>query len=209
MTPSEEPNNQAARILEQVAELLSEERLGQMIDGPIDQAVGEFQCGDGDGSNHFLHHIIASFIQRLYGRMPGFGRRLSIPAAHDEAIALLSHLYQGTRVGGYDGAIADAVDPSGTGIHLVLHNLTEALGAHHRYIYNRWVVARHIECADWPTRCEMAAILLARCRQSLPPHLQSLPAEWFATSVFDLLALDLTTSRQVLQPTTGAPVQVP
>jgi len=46
----------------------------------------------------------------------------------------------------------------------------------------------------------MAEILLERCREWLPPGMQSCPPEQFADSVCDLLLMDLSTNGQLNLP---------
>jgi hypothetical protein len=185
------------RMIEEATVLLGEDHLARLVDGPLDQAARQFRCEDGDGSIRFLHEAVESYVRHLHEAL---GRPLPTSAVRDEAIALLTRLYQGAQKNGYDGAVADAIDPAGTGVSLVLHNLMEALRSHLRYTYTRWVRARYIESADWPTRCEMARIILGRCRKWLPPRLQRFPAEWFVANVYDLLTLDLATNEQLLSP---------
>ena len=197
MTPSEVSRLRAMRMIEEATELLGEDHLARLVDGPLDQAAQAFQCGDGDGSLRFLHEAVESYVRHLYEAL---GWPLPTLAVRDEAIAMLARLYQGAQRSGYDGAVADAIDPAGTGVPLVLHNLMEALRAHLRYTYTRWVRARYIESSDWPTRCEMARIILGRCRKWLPTRLQRFPAEWFAANVYELLTLDLATNEQLLSP---------
>ena len=63
--------------------------------------------------------------------------------------------------------------------------------------YSRWLRVRYIDSVDWPTKCAMAAVLLARCQEFLPPELRQCPPEQVAEEVYDLLELHAATSNRL------------
>lgn len=198
MTRSEDVQCRAARLLEQLIALLGEEQIARLIDEPVDRALLSFECGGGVGySADLFHKVVADFVRHVYATaLPG-RPRLSLSRAQDEAIALLERTYEGTCANGYYAAVLDAADSSQQGLSMVLARLAESIKAHRRQMYLRWVGVRHIDPADWPTKCAMAAILIGRGRSWMPPRLHRCPPEQLADNVLDLLCIDLTTNGQL------------
>ena len=198
MTSSEETRERAAAIISQMAALLDEGRMVREIDEPIDEAVRTFGSRGGLAHSHQEFHKAArDFTQFILEAALSCPRRVSLSQAHAEAVAWLEEGYQGTYTNGFDGALVDATDPSQAGIPLVLMRLAAWLKHRQRRMHVRWVAVRHIDPADWRTRCAMAEVLLERCREWLPPWMQSCPPEQFADNVCDLLLMDLSTNRQL------------
>ena len=192
MIPSEEVGRRAQQIVDRLTQLLDESRLCQRIDEPIDQAMAQWKHPeDLEYSHRQFHETIARCLQYVLERAEPGGRRPSLEEAHDEAVALLEHGYEGTRADGYYGAVVDAAGSSRPGLPWVLAGLADALKAHRRQIYIRWVIASHVDPADWPTRCAVAAILIARCRQWLPPELRPCRPEQLVDDLPELLSLGL------------------
>jgi len=78
--------------------------------------------------------------------------------------------------------------------------LAEWLKQRQRRMHVRWVAVRHIDPADWRTRCAMAETLLERCRQWLPPEMQSCPPEQLADDVCESILSDLSTNGPLRPP---------
>lgn len=201
MTCSDARRDHAEQTLQKVLSLLDEECLAQQIDEPIDRAARGFALTcQSRFSVAAFHQTIGQFLQRLYEKaLPG-QRKLPAGHAEDEALALLEGAYRGTESTGYYGALLDARDPDRGGMESVLFALAEIIKDIHRRQYFRWVLARHIDAADWPTRKAMAAVLLDRCRPWLPPQLQRSPAAQLADYVAQLLAFDMAITRGLSQP---------
>ena len=197
MTCSEATLREADRIISQVYAMLDEAYLRREIDEPVDQALDEFQTDSGSAFSHEdLHTAIAGFVRALAER-PTLGMGNSHQhRARDEAVALLEMVYQGTHGDGYDAARFDATDPTQPGLPLVLARIAEGLKARHRRQYTRWVAARYVESACWATRCAMAAVLMDRCREWLPPEVVECTPPQLADHVFRLLLVHLDTDEQ-------------
>jgi len=187
----------ATEILETVRALLGEERMEGLFDDPIDRAFEAFGCPDDLEYSHAVFlKTVADFVRYMYEHgLPG-RRRLSGSQARDEAVALLLQVYQIPDDDGYAAAV-DAAAPHHAGVPTVLATLAEALKLRERQAYERWVVVRYIDAADWDTRCAMAAALLERLRDYLPPELLRCPPEQLANGVFKLLVVDLGPDRQL------------
>jgi hypothetical protein len=189
-----------------MAALLDEDRMRQEIDQPIDDALEEFvQGGELAYSHRAFHRAIGSFMHAILEKALPCPRVVPISQAHDEAVAVLEEGYLGTHANGFYGAVMDAADPSQAGIPLVLARLAESTKRRQRRTYVRCVAARHVDPGDWRTRCAMAELLLERCREWLPPEMQSCPPEQFADDVCDLLLIDLGTNAQVQRVAAPAP----
>ena len=183
MTSSEEIRERAATMISQMAALLDEGRMVREIDEPIDDAVKKLGSdGEASHSCEEFHKAVCAFTQRILETALSCPRRVSPSQAHDEAVAWLEEGYQGTYDNGFDGALVDATDPAQGGIPLVLVRMAEWIKRRQRRMYLRCVAARHIDPADWRTRCAMAEILLERCREWLPPWMQSYLPEQLADS---------------------------
>jgi hypothetical protein len=139
---------------------------------------------------------VADFVRHVYEHgLPG-RRRLSESQAHDEAVALVQQAYQAPDCDGYDAGV-DAANPCHAGLPAVLVTLAEALKVRERQAYVRWVAVRYIGAAGWDTRCAMAAVLLERLVDYLPPELLGCRPEQLADRVVKLLESDVTTDRQL------------
>jgi hypothetical protein len=198
MTNSEPIKRRAAEILDRVTDLLDEGRIAQHIDERIDKALDEFDCPTDSGYSHpQFTETVARFLTHVHEvALPG-SRKLTASQARDEALALLSHAYDGAFAGGYHGAILDAADASSPGLELVLARMAESIKRQRRQQYSRWLRVRYIDSVDWPTKCAMAAVLLARCQEFLPPELRQCPPEQVAEEVYDLLELHAATSNRL------------
>ena len=194
MTFSDATYNRALEILRQVTALLDEDVIAQHVDEPIDEVLEKFGLVDDWAWSHQgFHRTIAEFVRHLYEKAIPCMRELSLAQAHDESIALLEQGYRQMGGSGYDHAVLDAADPSQSGLRVVLAAIAEGLKEHERETYLRWVLARHIDPADWHTKCAIAAILTERCREWVPPELCRLSPEQLADSIPELLAIDLAT----------------
>ena len=198
MTNSESIKRRAAEILGRVTDLLDERRIAQHIDERIDKALDEFDCPTDSGYSHRqFTETVARFLSHVHEvALPG-SRKLTASQARDEALALLSHTYDGAFASGYLGAILDAADASSPGLVLVLARMAESIKRRRRQQYARWLRVRYIDSVDWPTKCAMAAVLIDRLQESLPPELRQCPPEQLADEVYDLLELHLTTGSRL------------
>jgi len=163
----------AAEIIDRVRELLDPRRLVERIDDPADRAVMDFRVDSDTAYSHArFQNAIAEFVRHVYGNAFPCGRVLSQPQAHDEAVALLEQAYPSASGDGYDDAILDAADPNQAGVDFVLSTMAEAIKERQRSTHVRWVRARYVDSADWPTRCAVAELLLEDWRSWLPPDWQ-------------------------------------
>jgi len=200
MTRSTGTREHAVELVDEMLTQLDEDLLLRTIDEPIDQAAGSFQLdGQGPAGHHRFHRILAQFVRHLYRHGLAGPRFLSLSQAHDEAISLLEHAYQGTHSRGYDAACLEACGGDQDAIDDVLGRLTEALKAARRRIHTRAVFLRCVDLADWPLKCQIASILIQKYQDCLPPFMQGRAASEFADEIPQLLdaAVDMA---QLLRP---------
>ena len=198
MMCSDPAYHHAARIIARLETLLDEEQIARHIDKPIDKAAAEFNgVHDSEYSWDRFQSVTAEFVRHLYEKALPSMRELPLAQARDEAIALLEPAYPGTYADGYYGALLDAADPCQSGLDLVLVRMAELAKTRQREMYVRYVAVRHIGGEDWGTKCAMAAVLIERCREYLPPELQNGPPDQWADHVGELLAIDMATSSQL------------
>ena len=198
--PDGSVRRRASEIIETVMGLLDEGFMARQFDEPIARAAESFEC---HGSVRYSYaeflQTVADFVRHLYEHgLPGH-RRLSDSQARDEAVALLEQAYQGSDANGYEAAVVDAADPSQAGLPAIVATLAEALKERERRAHVRWVVALHIDAADWHTRCAMAAVLVERLAAYLPPEVRGCSPERLADHVSRLLLADVATGRQLQQ----------
>ena len=200
MTSGDPLRSRAIRILENLSEQMDEALMARLIDQPIDEAAEAFPLEKGRAHSHELFHkTVAAFFHWLHEKALRCGCSISPAQAHDEAVTLLEQAYQGTHLSGYDAAVADAADPAGAGISLVLARLAETVKAQERRKYQAWVFARHLGPADWDTKCAIAVILMEGWLDVMPSHLRPYPPEFWADEIPELLRTDSGIPRRLHQ----------
>jgi len=197
MTDGDPLRAQAVAILCRVSALLDEGLIASLLDDPVDEVLEEFlSMGSHVYSHESFHRTLAAFLHRLHDRVLHCGCQVTPAQAHEEAVAILERTYRGADGGGCDAAAADAADPGGPGIPLVLASLAEAVKALERSKYRAWVFGRHVDTADWPTKCAMARLLLGGWQDELPSNLRQFPPEFWADDIPKLLRTESSVPRQ-------------
>ena len=164
----------ARALIGEVLELLSETRLQQAVDEPIDQAVEHFLASvpediDGDEINTLIGGAISAIRQHAI-------RPPSQPTV-SQAIAEGLNLLAVSSPDGIEGCRIDASDPD-IGIDGVISRLGTAVKAQRRKEIRLEVYWRRIESIDWPLQCQVARQLLDLRPKALPLRLRALhPAE--------------------------------
>ena len=191
MTSFDAQHERAVKIVDQVITLLDETLLAQQIDEPIDRALQTFGCelDRPNGPRHF-HEIVGRFVGHVYEQALACPRRLSLDRACDEALALLDEGYQNPHANGYCAARLDAVDPQ-AGMQLVLARLADLIKTRQRQMRIRGALAWHIDWSDWQLKCQIASILLDRCRPFLPPDVRGCEPDRFADDLPELFGTAL------------------
>lgn len=186
---SKAEERRAVRILNRLAASMDAERLGRQIDEPIDGATRSFACSCETGISHrrFLD-ILTAFLQHLYASAFPNGRQPTQAQARDEVMALLE---QASPAGGYHESLLEAAESLDEGMGEVLLRVAELIKSRQRSARLRWIAASHLDCLDWRTKCQIAAILLERCRPYLPGRAAACRLEQMADYIPDLLAIHL------------------
>jgi len=189
MTCSNPATSSAEEILDSLRERLAETTLIELIDEPIDKAVRSFQCPGGcvESQRDFLD-LVASFLRHVYAYAFPTARELTSAQARDEAVSLLE---QGGCPAGYRAALWEAGHPLGPGIQGVLAELTAFLKLRLREAHVRWVFHEHLGGLDWPTKCQIASLIMQRWGDRTPPELNAQSAEQYANFLPLLVQRDL------------------
>jgi len=185
---SSESKRKSQRVLEELFARLSEERLQQEIDGPINKAWQEFslpQAAPADANA--LHDVLVRFVQHMNASAPRLPRRTSAAAALGEAISLLEQHYGQRGSQGYHGALLDAMVAGVTGVEDLLECLAGAMKLMARQAYRQWVYVDAIDPLDWQLKCEVAASYVAWATDCLPPGLLDCKPERLADLIPDLI----------------------
>jgi len=190
---TEAEERRAVRILKRLAASMDATRLARQIDEPIDGATRAFACSCESGISHrrFLD-ILTAFLQHLYASAFPNGRQPTQTEARDEAMALLE---QASPAGGYHESLLAAAESLDDGLGEVLLRVAELIKSRQRSARLRWIAASHLDCLDWRTKCQIAAILLRRCRPYLSGRVAACRPEQMADYIPDLLAIDLAIGR--------------
>jgi len=193
----ENPDN-AKMIIDQILELLDEEHLKRQIDDPIDAVINRLEF---DHTKPFtcklFHKAIAKLVGHIYEQALRIKLNLSRPLG--EAIFLLDRFYQGGTPCGYEAALLDAADTKRCGLEIVLARLVEIIKTREREKYIGAVLAHRLGPADWPTRCEIAAILIDRYRSFLSPELKRCVPEQLADEIPAFISNHLGTEKFLRQ----------
>jgi hypothetical protein len=177
MTPSDQTALRAHEILHTIRAKIDESRIAELIDEPIEAAARQFQCPDAPAKSQTeLLDQAAAFLRHLHVTAFPAGRQLTQTSARAEAVRLLESAFPN----GFRGALLEVTRPDGPGLPGMLAELCTLLINRLRISYLRWVVASQLERTDWPTRCQMASILLAARRDVQPNDLPADSAEQWA-----------------------------
>ena len=172
----------------------------QLIDDPVDTAVGTFSCCvERPNSHRQFHDVLSEFVFHVHQDSTACLHRLTRSQARDEAVALLEQAYEGTHADGYHAALRDANDPSQAGMQVVLSRLAEVIKSHRRRNHRRWVFVHCIDPGDWHTKRDVAAVLLERFRLLLPAESCPSSPEQFVDDIPDLLDTVLSTEQLAQQ----------
>ena len=197
MTNSES-KPEIVRIIEEVFEKISEEYLHIWIDEPIEKAAASFEFDREALITHqtFIQ-ITGDFVRHIYGQGPCCWRKMSIPEANAEALAILESGYQSPIGRGYDYAFSAASNQQFNGLEYVLAQMAGYISAMARTRYIRWVLASQIELSDWPKRCLIAEFLLKQWEPFLPSNLRACSPAQLAYWLSDLINSMLTANKMV------------
>jgi hypothetical protein len=196
MTNCDPDHDLAADLLQRLTDLLADETMQQRIDEPIDDAAAAFKCPQTEErSQAEFHHVIALFLAHLRAHALAGNKGPPLCGVLGEAIAMIEEGYRGTYSDGYDGALQDAIDPSYSGLELVLERMTSMLKARCREMYVLWILDRHVTSAGWEVRCALATRLIECCKEWMPPEIQRCPAEQMVDSIPELLRIHLGMNR--------------
>jgi hypothetical protein len=185
---SSDRNLDAAKIIQEVFELLDEQYLYKFIDKCIEQATADFNFEQGATMTHqaFIH-TIGDYLHHIY--KTGFWIRqiMSIAQAQAEAMALLEKYYQTPFSRGYETAFLDVLNSKLYGFEFILIEIAEIIKNVTREKYIKWIYFSRIIPLDWSIRCEIAEILIKRWAPFLPRNLSQCPPAQFADYLPDLI----------------------
>jgi hypothetical protein len=178
----------AAGIIEHIFKLIDEEYLCQFIDLRIDKATVNFEFDTEAQMTHrnFIR-IIGDFVYHIYANGLLIRQTLSVSQARAEAMAILEEYYLGLHTRGYYAAFLDVSNAKLDGNEFIIAQIAEILKALARENHLKWVYFSHIAPLDWPTRCQIAEILLKRWRPFLPLNFHQCSPAQLAGHLDDLI----------------------
>jgi hypothetical protein len=185
----------AEKVLEDIMELLDEERISREVDTPIDQAVQTFRLRIKKPLSHGgFNRVIDEFVRHLYRTGLRLPRELTHGEALTEAVYLLENTYRGVYTSGYEGALLDARDGTLEGVESVLSRLGESIKVIEREKYTRWALIAHVERLDWSTRYRLVLAYLKRYNELLPQKFRELDPARLVDYIPDLVINHLAAS---------------
>jgi hypothetical protein len=194
---SSEASAEARRIVDELLHLLSEGEIARKIEGPIEEAVQEFQVEPrGEVSHSFFHETISRFVQHIYRHGVPCPRELTLEQARDKAISLLSRRYRGDHYRGYEAAYEDATCEDTNGLRVVLSRMADIIKEDERSSYMQWVFRTGLDPRQRELPEQVARILLDRNAPFLPEKilqmdLAELSDCWQELVLFDIKTDDL------------------
>ena len=201
-----EQNPSSEKMLDDIINLLNEERVFREIDEPIDLTVKAFQLKVKVPFSHSdFNRVISGFVRDLYQKGLRLPRQLSDQEALIEAVSLLEKYYQGIDSMGYDGALLDARGNDQEGLEYVLSQLAESIKTVERKKYERWVFADTVDQLDWETRRHITATYLMRYKDFLSPAIREMDPAWLADH-FQGLIFNLVSTQSLLRHVSGSDV---
>lgn len=178
----------AERLLASLRRYVDQDYLARHIDEAIERAAARFRYHATDVVSHSrFHEVVARFVAHIYGKGLPSRVRLTLAQAHDESLALIDQLYEGTHARGHDAAVLDARRGDPQGLEMVLVRLTEALKLRARRMHLRHLFASLLDPADWELRCHIATRLMDQARVWLPEYMAGCNGEQFADEIPALL----------------------
>jgi len=188
----------AARIIEQVFKLIDEQYLYQLIDQRIEEAAVDFEFGREEPMTHRAFvRIIGDFVYHIYKKGLCIRQTLSVTQARAEALAILEERYIGPHARGYYAAFLDVSNSKLDGNEFILTQITEIIKALARGRHLKWVYFSQLAQLDWPTRCQIAEILLKHWRPFLPLNICQCPPVQLVDHLPDLINLLRSTDNKV------------
>ena len=166
-------NQKAAEKAREILELIDEHYLYEYIDKCIEEAAAGFNFKAKAVMTHtdFIH-VIGAFIHHIHRAGFRIRQELSIAQARLEAVTLLEKHYQGPFSRGYDTAFLEVLNSKFIGIDHILSQMAEIIKTATREKHINWVYLSRISPLDWPTRCQIAEILIKRWSSFLPPSIK-------------------------------------
>jgi hypothetical protein len=196
MTNSE--RKRAEAIIEDVFEKIGEEYFQLRIDEPIEKAAASFEFDRTAPVTHQrFTQVTRDFVRHVYVKALWGWQKMPPQKALAEAVAILEERYQSAHSRGYYAAFLDASNPNLFGLESVLAQMARHITEKARARHIRWVCASRIELAEWPTRCLIAEILLARWKPFLPENILQCSAAQLANHITELITVGLSANRMV------------
>jgi len=127
MTKTSSPST-PVQIIEEIFDLLNEQRQHEHIDRNINTAAGGFRWDAASPmSTNAFHQVLSNFVQYIYARGLRIAQHLSPSQALAEGIDMLDQGHQVPSGNGYDAALLDSLDPGINGVEWVLVQLADII----------------------------------------------------------------------------------
>jgi hypothetical protein len=196
-------------ILENILDTLSEDKMQEIIDDPIDQAVNSFSYPLETVNNHReFNRTMGAFVLHLYKHGLRASRNLTDPEAREEAIWFLEQNYSEEKTKGYDGALLNALSDNPSGISGVLGKIAQAFKDRERNNYSFWVLTSNIDPSDWQLRIQLTQEYLQQYGWQLPPEVQTYQISQIANHLEDLLLVHVSTKPAFSSPSHSSTIDI-
>ena len=166
---------QPETFLENTLNLLSENRISNLVNDPIDRASQTFKIKDETSISHAdFNRVITEFVRHLYEKGLRLPRLLTDQEGLAEAVYLLKRGYPGDNNDGYDQALFDATNYDLEGIETVLSSLAELTINSEREKYIKSIFVENFYRLDFFTQLEIVSTYQKRFTDLLPPQLRNM-----------------------------------
>ena len=185
---SSKARHKATGIIDNVFELLDEERLNHLFDEPIETAVNsfKFEVAKPISYQNFIH-ITSEFVRHVYEHGLNIRQTLSDPQSRAEALAILDNGYQGSHSRGCFAAFLDISNSNIDGVEFISSQMGEIIKTKARERYISWVYSCWVNHADWLTKCLISEVLIERWGLFLPRQVLGCPSAQLAGELSELI----------------------
>lgn len=169
-------------ILADILKQIDESHIYKKINQPIEKAAQSYTfIHPEDVTHQIFNDIIQDFVTHLFNKGSAMGIK-SKKMAIAEAVAIVEMGYQGSS-NGYYAAFLDATNTEINGLKNILQQIKEIFISILRAKYIQWVYDSSITPLGWPTRKNIAEILLKRWETYLPVNMKNIPPAQLADHI--------------------------
>ena len=163
--------------------------LFEQIDAPLNRCLDSFTVDQPENLTHAeFNAVITAFYQHLNLYGLANPRRLSSSAAFSEVVWILEKYYKSQHIGGYEGALFDALSQGQEGLRLTVERILQVIKSEKRQQYVSWVIQSTIDPSDWHAKKKLVEDLIASYGHWLHPDVKKLTSAQLIPHLEELIS---------------------